>query len=183
MSVYPLHRFSVVATARSNEKGRRIIDWASPARQDRLSYVIVEDVAEKGAFDSVRPRQNLKIGGGTDSPSQILKEGSFDYVAHTASPFHYEILDPVKDFLDPAIKGTTGLLKSAKAYAPTLKRVVITSSSAAILDPFNHAKVYDETHWAPWTVRDAQNPETTYLTSKVLPLEPLTGNAHEVTRV
>lgn len=165
MSVYPLHRFSVVATARSNEKGRRIIDWASPARQDRLSYVIVEDVAEKGAFDS------------------ILKEGSFDYVAHTASPFHYEILDPVKDFLDPAIKGTTGLLKSAKAYAPTLKRVVITSSSAAILDPFNHAKVYDETHWAPWTVRDAQNPETTYLTSKVLPLEPLTGNAHEVTRV
>ncbi|KAI0376941.1 ketoreductase [Hypomontagnella monticulosa] len=142
--------FHVVATARSDEKGRRMVEAARPAQQDRLSYVIVDDVAKDGAFDSA------------------LKGGSFDYVIHTASPYHLNFQDPVRDFLDPAIKGTTGILKSAKAHAPALKRVVITSSSAAIINPLNHAKVYDETYWAPWTVKDAQNPKSTYETSKVL---------------
>ena len=37
--------------------------------------------------------------------------------------------------LDPAIVGTTGILKAVKAHAPSVKRVVITSSFASILDP------------------------------------------------
>ena len=61
----------------------------------------------------------------------------------------------MKDFLDPAIKGTTGVLKSIKTYGPTVKRLVITSSSAAVVNPDNHAKVYDETKWAPATLEDA----------------------------
>ncbi len=36
--------------------------------------------------------------------------------------------------LDPAIIGTTGLLKAIKKNTPTVKRVVITSSFAAIID-------------------------------------------------
>ena len=36
--------------------------------------------------------------------------------------------------LDPAVIGTTGILKAIKARAPTVKRVVVTSSFAAILD-------------------------------------------------
>ena len=77
------------------------------------------------------------------------------------------VQDPVKDFLDPAIKGTTGILKSIKAHASSVRRVVITSSSAAILNPKNHAKVYDETHWAPVTWEDAMDPMSTYRCSKV----------------
>ena len=37
--------------------------------------------------------------------------------------------------LDPAIIGTTGLLKAVKKNAPSVKRVIITSSFAAIVDP------------------------------------------------
>ncbi len=48
------------------------------------------------------------------------------------------VQDPIKDFLDPAIKGTKGILQSVRDYAPAVKRVVITSSSAAILNPPNH---------------------------------------------
>lgn len=77
------------------------------------------------------------------------------------------VVDPVKDFLDPAIKGTLGILKSVKAHAPTVRRVVITSSSAAMLNPPNHAKVYDETYWAPVTWKDAMDPTNTYRCSKV----------------
>lgn len=32
-----------------------------------------------------------------------------------------------------------------------MKRVVITSSSAAIINPLGHEKVYDESKWAPFT--------------------------------
>ena len=67
-------------------------------------------------------------------------------------PYHLNVQDPVKDFLDPAIKGTTGLLKSIKENAPTVKRVVLTSSSAAVLTPMNHAKIYDETCGSPFKV-------------------------------
>lgn len=58
----------------------------------------------------------------------------FDTVIHTASPFHFSVTDTKKDLLDPAINGTTGVLKAIKKSAPSVKRVVITSSFAAIVD-------------------------------------------------
>ncbi|KAI3318831.1 ketoreductase [Xylariaceae sp. AK1471] len=141
--------FRVVVTARSDEKGKRIIESVKP---HELSYAVVGDIAEEGAFDAV-----------------FQSQPPFDYVVHTASPYHLNVKDPVKDFLDPAIKGTTGLLESIKAYGPAVKRVVITSSSAAILNPNKHAKCYDETHWAPTTWEDAieDPPKHAYRASKV----------------
>jgi nucleoside-diphosphate-sugar epimerase len=94
----------------------------------------------------------------------------FDYVIHTASPFHFDVRDPAKDLLDPAIKGTTGILKAVKAYAPTVKRVVITSSFAAIMSPTTPPEIYDETSWNPVTLEEAYDPSqpaTTYRASKV----------------
>ncbi len=91
----------------------------------------------------------------------------FDYVVHTASPYHFNIQDAVKDFLDPAIKGTTGILRSIKSFAPEVKRVVVTSSSAAMLNPNKHEKIYDETKWAPMTWDEAVKPENAYRASKV----------------
>lgn len=100
---------------------------------------------------------------------QVFQSGTdFDYVIHTASPYSFKIDDPIKDFLDPAIKGTTGILKSIKAYGPSVKRVVITSSSAAIINPLKHEKVYEESKWAPFTWDDAiANPQFGYPASKV----------------
>lgn len=76
----------------------------------------------------------------------------------------------MKDFLDPAIKGTTGILKSIKAYAPSVKRVVITSSFAAIVNPDNHPKVYDESSWNPITWDEALDHSKVYRGSKVMEL-------------
>lgn len=36
------------------------------------------------------------------------------------------------DIIGPAVKGTAGVLESIKAYAPTVKRVVLTSSVGSI---------------------------------------------------
>ncbi|KAI0394533.1 hypothetical protein F5Y17DRAFT_466256 [Xylariaceae sp. FL0594] len=141
----------VVVTARSEEKGQRIVQSVSPFP---LSYVVVEEIEKPGVFD------------------KIFTSGiSFDYVVHTASPYHVgSVKDPTKEFLEPAIQGTRGLLDSIHNHAPTVKRLVITSSSAAILNPFRHAAVYDESHWSPVKWEDAmEDPERhAYRVSKVL---------------
>lgn len=70
--------------------------------------------------------------------SDLLKEGSYaeamedcELVYHTASPFITNYNDPQKDLIDPAVKGTANVLETAK-NTPSVKRVVVTSSCAAI---------------------------------------------------
>ncbi|KAE8351769.1 NAD(P)-binding protein [Aspergillus coremiiformis] len=141
--------YDTVVTVRSEEKGQKILKAHPNTPKEKLWYVIVKDVAEEGAFDEA-----------------IKSNPPFDYVLHTASPFHYNVSDPVKDFLDPAIKGTTGILKAIKAHAPTVKRVVVTSSFAAIVNVKQHAKVYSEKAWNPVTWEEAMDPAQTYRASK-----------------
>lgn len=78
--------------------------------------------------------------------------------------------DVQKQLLDPAIIGTTGILKSVKKHAPTVKRVVITSSFASIVNPFkgpNIGHIYTEADWNPLTHEQAlENPNAGYRASK-----------------
>lgn len=68
----------------------------------------------------------------------LLKPGSYktamegcELVYHTASPFTTAIKDPQKELIDPAVKGTENVLRSATEVG-SVKRVVVTSSCAAI---------------------------------------------------
>ncbi|KAK4121483.1 NAD(P)-binding protein [Parathielavia appendiculata] len=142
--------FDVVVTVRSQEKGQRILESIDETLRKRTTFVVVDDVAKEGAFDEA-----------------VQSNPPFDFVIHTASPYRFTFDDPVRDCLDPAIKGTTGILHSIHAHALTVKRVVITSSSAAMLSPANHPKVYDESCWADITWEQAMNPHETYRASKV----------------
>ncbi|GAB4856023.1 hypothetical protein Ancab_024662 [Ancistrocladus abbreviatus] len=70
--------------------------------------------------------------------ASLLEEGSFDYVVegcegvfHTASPFYHNVKDPQAELLDPAVKGTLNVLGSCAKF-PSIKRVVLTSSFAAV---------------------------------------------------
>lgn len=70
--------------------------------------------------------------------ADLLDEGSFDEAAkgceliyHTASPFTLNVKDAQKDLIDPALKGTRNVL-SAASKSGSVKRVVLTSSCAAI---------------------------------------------------
>ncbi|EXB93325.1 hypothetical protein L484_015313 [Morus notabilis] len=71
--------------------------------------------------------------------ADLLEEGAFDSavegsegVFHTASPFSNDVKDPQAELLDPAIKGTLNVL-NACAKSPSVKRVVLTSSIAAVV--------------------------------------------------
>jgi nucleoside-diphosphate-sugar epimerase len=74
----------------------------------------------------------------------------------------------VKEFLDPAIKGTIGILHSIQKYAAaSVKRFVLLSSIATIINPFNHADVYNEEVYGTTTWEEAISGRLTYRASKV----------------
>jgi nucleoside-diphosphate-sugar epimerase len=81
------------------------------------------------------------------------------------------VTDVKKDLLDPAIIGTTGVLKAIKKNAPTVKQVVITSSFASIINASKGNSwtehTYSEKDWNPITEEEAvQNPSNGYRASK-----------------
>ena len=98
---------SVVTTVRSKAKAQTIKDAHPQVPSAKLDFAIVEDIAQEGAFDEA-----------------VKSDPPFETVIHTSSPFHFNVTDVKKDLLDPAIIGTTGLLKAIKQNAPTVKRVV-----------------------------------------------------------
>ena len=132
---------SVVTTVRSQAKADSIKKAHPKYGKDKLDFAIVEDIAQPDAFNEA-----------------VKSDPPFESVIHTASPFHFNAQDIQKDLLDPAIVGTTGILKAIKKSAPTVKRVVITSSFAAIINPTKGLwpeHTYSEKDWSPLTHQDA----------------------------
>jgi dihydroflavonol-4-reductase len=84
---------------------------------------------------------------------ELLTPGAYDkavadsqYVIHMASPYVIDVKDPQTDLVDPALKGTLNVLQSC-AKAGTVKRVILTSSMAAITDEADDNKVFTENDW------------------------------------
>lgn len=67
-------------------------------------------------------------------------------VLHTASPYVLDAVDPQRDLVDPAVKGTVSVLESC-ARAAGIERVVVTSSMAAVTDQPDEDVVLTEEHW------------------------------------
>ncbi len=85
--------------------------------------------------------------------ADLLEEGIFekivdgcDYVLHTASPYIVNVKDSQTELVDPAVNGTLNVLKAC-AKSSSVKRVVLTSSLAAITDEPNSDKVFSESDW------------------------------------
>lgn len=138
------HKHSVVTTVRSQAKADKVAAAHPKAGKDQLDFAIVEDIAQEGAFDKA-----------------VVSDPPFEAVIHTASPFHFNVTDVQKELLDPAVIGTTGILRSIKKNAPSVKRVVITSSFASIVNPSKGnapGKTYSEADWNPITQQEVQHP-------------------------
>ncbi|KAI0711534.1 NAD(P)-binding protein [Earliella scabrosa] len=145
--------FSVRGTVRSAAHGAHLKQtFASYGR--RLEYVIVEDIAQDGAFDEAVKNVNA--------------------IAHT-TPSQSRAREP-DELIRHAVKGTTGLLASTAKHGSRVKRVVLTSSSggptpASATEP-NGPRVLDACNDTPVHEvrvmdREASSFET-YCASKVL---------------
>lgn len=78
----------VVGSVRSSSKGEEILA-TYPEYAGKISFVTVSDYAAKGVWD------------------EIMKEGAFDYVIHTAAPLLDDprLKDFEKDFFEPSVNG------------------------------------------------------------------------------
>ncbi|CEQ38963.1 SPOSA6832_00436, partial [Sporobolomyces salmonicolor] len=134
--------WNVRGTVRSLAKAQHLLD-RYPEHSDKLKLVEVKDIV-------------------TGEGLKEALEGC-DAVAHTASPYHLHVSDPMKDFIAPAVDGTLSVLKAAKAAG--IKRVVVTSSFAAVT---NFEKGGP---WRDYTYTDAtpSGRHKTLLTSIALP--------------
>jgi nucleoside-diphosphate-sugar epimerase len=91
--------------------------------------------------------------------ADLLVDGAFDEavvdcvgVIHTASPFFFKnVTDPEAQLLQPALKGTLNVLESTKKKGNSVRRVVLTSSMAAIGYNFGalpDSHVYTDADWS-----------------------------------
>ena len=145
--------YHVRGTVRSESKAQSTAA-IFPSFQSRLSFVVVPDIVAPGAFD------------------EAVK--GVDGVVHTASPFVVQVKDNKRDLLDPAINGTLNILQAIQKHAPNVKRLVVTSSFASILDLSKGNRpgyTYSEKDWNPATYEEAvksDNGAFVYCASKTL---------------
>lgn len=94
-------------------------------------------------------------------------------ILHLASPFTYNVIDFTKELLEPAFNGTIRVLEAAISEK-RIKRVVITSSFAAVYDASKGLQpgvVLTEKDYSPLTWEDGANtkdPAVAYRASKAI---------------
>ena len=115
----------------------------------------VEDRLKRKHLDDIAAAVNGRI---KYFETDLLIPGSYgsamegcDLVFHTASPFFLDSKDAQKELIDPAFKGTRNVLDSVNK-TPSVKRVVLTSSVAAIYGDTIDSKnvpdgIFDESVW------------------------------------
>jgi nucleoside-diphosphate-sugar epimerase len=96
-----------------------------PANAEKVGHLTA--IAEAAEAELKLFKADLLVPGSFDEPMQ-----GCELVIHTASPFFISrIKDPEEELIRPAREGTRNVLETANRI-PTVKRVVLTSSVAAI---------------------------------------------------
>ncbi|KAK2867856.1 hypothetical protein FQN49_003402 [Arthroderma sp. PD_2] len=140
----------VVTTVRSQEKADRVVSGYKHAAE-RLQVVIVPEIAHEQAFD------------------EVVKLPGIEAVMHTASPCTLKFTDAKTELVDPALLGTTNVLRAVQRDAPQVRRIIITSSIAAILDVANPTATFSEESWNPCDMEALnQGPGRAYMLAKAL---------------
>ena len=85
--------------------------------------------------------------------ADLLAAGAYDrviegceYVMHTASPYKINVKNPQIDLVDPAVTGTENVLESC-LKSGSVKRLIFTSSIAALTDEPESSHVLTEKDW------------------------------------
>ncbi|CAK7902503.1 putative NADPH-dependent methylglyoxal reductase Grp2p [[Candida] anglica] len=142
--------YSVIGSVRSTEKGDAL---KKNLNSDKFQYAIVRDIQVEGAFNEV-----------------FKNHPEITIVLHTASPFTFNVTNPEKDLLIPAVEGTKNALNAVIEYAPQVTNVVVTSSYAAVLTiakERDSSVTFDESSWNEITWEQAkQNNLAGYVGSK-----------------
>ncbi|EMG50676.1 GRP2 putative NADPH-dependent methylglyoxal reductase GRP2 [Candida maltosa Xu316] len=139
--------YKVVGSVRSESKGE---DLSKLVNSKDFSYVVVPDIAIKGAFDKA-----------------LETHPDITTFIHTASPVTFRVQDPIKEIVNPAVEGTKNVLNAVKEHGKQVKHLVFTSSVAAVKSPKpDLSKILTEDAWNPITLEQVTDGLTGYSASK-----------------
>ncbi|KAK0229941.1 hypothetical protein EDD85DRAFT_125874 [Armillaria nabsnona] len=144
--------FAVRGTVRSEAKGEHLKNTFK-SYGNKLEIVVVDDITKDGAFD------------------EAVK--GVHAIAHTASPVQLSVSDP-QELIVPAVKGTVGMLTSAAKYGSSVRRIVVTSSCAAIMRSEPETITLSEVDWNEQSPKEVEEkgidalPLVKYRASKAL---------------
>lgn len=91
-----------------------------------------DDTAKVG-FLRAMPGDVRLVAADLTAADPFSAHADVDYILHLASPYIVDVKDPKRDLVDPAVEGTLSMLRAAQAN-PRVRRVVLTSSMAAVTD-------------------------------------------------
>ncbi|KFY07485.1 hypothetical protein V492_07100 [Pseudogymnoascus sp. VKM F-4246] len=151
--------YLVTAAVRTKARSEEMIE-THPEWANFIKFVYIPDFTVPGAFDEAIKSE----------------KGNLKYIIHTANPVTMNIVDIEKELIDPGVKGTVSLLESVHQYGgPQVKRFVLLSSTAAILNSLKDTSIegepYNENNWNPVTAEIAvkeDSPLLGYCASKTL---------------
>ncbi|KAK3328631.1 hypothetical protein B0T19DRAFT_385212 [Cercophora scortea] len=135
----------VRGATRSASKGRAMLA-ARPQFTDQLDFITINDFST-----------------GTSIFTPAAFDNGIDAVIHVASPFTYATKNNEQELIIPAINGVKSLFTAAAATAPRIKRIVLTSSFAAVLDATRQSPpyfTYTAADWNPLSYVEAAAPST-----------------------
>ncbi|KAF1980729.1 NAD(P)-binding protein [Aulographum hederae CBS 113979] len=147
--------YHVRAAVRSQAKADALLNnktLKALNRSAQLSFVVVPDLQSDGAYD--------------DAVKDVT------YIIHIASPIMNGDTKPeqyTEFFIKPAVTGTLGMLKSA-AKAPSVKRIVVTSSIVAIVPYPPGPDVYNAESRTPSVTEGFSDEFAAYCASKAAAL-------------
>ncbi|KAL4949417.1 hypothetical protein BDW69DRAFT_202854 [Aspergillus filifer] len=140
------HGLRVRGATRSPAKGEAMIA-ARPQYRDRLEFVRIDDFERPGGLEEA-------VRG-------------VDGVVHVASPFTYDTSNNEKELILPAINGVKAILAASAAPDSKVRRLVLTSSFAAVVDVPRSLKAsaepyftYTADDWNPLTYEESIDPST-----------------------
>ncbi|CUM63813.1 uncharacterized protein PRCAT00001397001 [Priceomyces carsonii] len=145
--------FKVKALSRSLEKYEMLKAEVPDTKRHLLTCVLLSDILK---YDDL-----------------LIAVKDCDGILHLASPFTYSVTDFRKQLMEPAVIGTTNILKAA-LLEPKIKKVVITSSFAAVYDSSKGEQpntVLTEKDFSPLTWEDGistKDPKVAYRASKIV---------------
>lgn len=118
----------------------------------RAGYVVHGTVRKRDA-QMLAHLTSLEVAGRLEVfEAELTTPGSYDravagcmYAIHAGSPYVLNADDPQNDLLAPAVDGTLSFLRSCEKA--NVRKVVLTSSVAAIADGGTHGEALDESVW------------------------------------
>lgn len=133
------HGYHVRIAVRNQRSFDRVLE-VHRSFEKQIEKAIVPDIAAAGAFD--------------EAVKDVVG------IVHMASPYTLKVEDNERDLIIPALNGTKAVLESAYKYGKKVKRIVITSSFAAVAD-FSKGlwlgHLYDESQWNPMTYESTKD--------------------------